>query len=162
MVGAANLNSGLTVAGVVTAGTLRIGNGALIERFDDGTLGGAAAVVPTARAVKVYVDAEVSQLSAQVTQANAQINQAVAQVAQLSDQLIKLKALYEKHQHKYAHYTYRDITTVNVLNGATPSRRTPKQHPAEADSVRSGSARRRSRRARSRWLRGGWGRGGTC
>jgi hypothetical protein len=107
--GAANLNGGLAVNGLVTTSTLRVGGGAQIERFDDGALGSATTVVPTARAVKAYVDAQVSQ-------ANAQINQAMTQVTQLNDQLSRLRAIYERHQHKYVHYTYRDIANVNVQN----------------------------------------------
>ncbi len=92
--GPATLNGGLTVNSA-TVGTLRVGTGMLIERFDDGTLGNSAAVVPTARAVKAYVD---------------------AQVALMMEQLKAFKNVYDRHQHRYIHYTYRDITAVNVQN----------------------------------------------
>ncbi|MFN8466293.1 MAG: hypothetical protein U0X20_12120 [Caldilineaceae bacterium] len=92
--GATTLNGGLTV-NAATVGTLRVGTGMLIERFDDGTLGNSAAVVPTARAVKTYVD---------------------AQVALMMEQLKAFRTIYDRHQHRYIHYTYRDITAVNVQN----------------------------------------------
>ena len=107
--GPATLNGGLTVNGAAMCGTLRVGGGAQIERFDDGTLGSATTSVPTARAVKAYVDAQVTQL-------NSQINQAMAQITQLTDQLNRFRAIYDRHQHRYIHYTYRDITAVNVQN----------------------------------------------
>ncbi len=54
--------------GAAKCGTLRVGGGTQIERFDDGTLGSATTIVPTARAVKAYVDAQVTQLNSQINQ----------------------------------------------------------------------------------------------
>ena len=107
--GPSTLNGGLTVNGLATTATLRVGGGTTIDRFDDGALSNVTTSVPTARAVKAYIDAQVTQL-------NSQLSQATSLITQLTGQLNQFRAIYDRHQHRYIHYTYRDITTVNVQN----------------------------------------------
>jgi hypothetical protein len=64
-IGTATPGAKLEVLGEMKASSLRIGTGVAVDRFDDSTLGDSSSTVPTAKAIKTYVDTQIADLRRQ-------------------------------------------------------------------------------------------------
>jgi hypothetical protein len=86
----------LEVSGTVKATGLRLGTSVEVNEFMDGTLTNASTTVPTARAVKAYVDEQIAQL----------------------------RASLNNHVHVYGYTRYQDVFTVARWENATTQKPT--------------------------------------